>query len=190
MRKVNNYIKLFEEFEKEYLNVNFWNWFGDSKIVDDKGDPLIVYHGTTKDFSEFSDEMKGVRTKHKKEDVGYHFTNDPSYADAYADTSTMANYLTYVEMFPDEEEKVKHNIRNSNIIPVYLRIEKPFYIPHAKIDEHVINQALSENCDGIIGSMGDWIKEYVVFEPNQIKSAYGNNGDFGNSKKSIIEKKS
>ncbi|MBR5153212.1 MAG: hypothetical protein IKW57_00220 [Alphaproteobacteria bacterium] len=25
---------------------NFWNWFGDSKVVDDNGRPLVVYHGT------------------------------------------------------------------------------------------------------------------------------------------------
>lgn len=25
---------------------NFWNWFGESKVVDDQGRPLVVYHGT------------------------------------------------------------------------------------------------------------------------------------------------
>lgn len=30
---------------------NFWNWFGDSKVVDAQGRPLVVYHGTDKKFS-------------------------------------------------------------------------------------------------------------------------------------------
>jgi len=30
---------------------NFWRWFGDSKVVDEKGRPLVVYHGTDKAFS-------------------------------------------------------------------------------------------------------------------------------------------
>src|SRR5690606_37143860 len=25
---------------------NFWRWFGDSKVVDEQGRPLVVYHGT------------------------------------------------------------------------------------------------------------------------------------------------
>jgi len=32
---------------------NFYEWFGDSKVVDEQGRPLVVYHGTTRDFDEF-----------------------------------------------------------------------------------------------------------------------------------------
>ena len=35
---------------------NFWKWFGDSKVVDEQGRPLIVYHGTNQDFDEFHDK--------------------------------------------------------------------------------------------------------------------------------------
>lgn len=31
--------------------INFWKWFGDSKIVDKQKRPLVVYHGTAKKFS-------------------------------------------------------------------------------------------------------------------------------------------
>ena len=27
------------------LNQNFWKWFGNSKVVDKQGNPLVVYHG-------------------------------------------------------------------------------------------------------------------------------------------------
>lgn len=177
------HIKLFEQ----YLNDNFWEWFGDSKIVDSDGNPLRVYHGTEADFDNFSDELRGSRTKHDKEDVGYHFTDDASYSDAYASTSTMNLYMTYVEMFPEESDKVKHNIRNSNIMPVYLKIENPYYIPDAKIDRNVIQKAKNLGHDGIIGKLGDKTKEFVVFEPNQIKSATGNNGDYDQNTSNINE---
>lgn len=173
----------------KYNSLMFKKWFGDSKVVDSNGNPLKVYHGTTKDFSKFSDETKGSRTNHNKEDVGYHFTNDPSYADVYASTSTMKGYMTYVEMFPNEADDVKHNIRTSNIMPVYLRIEKPYYIPNAKIDKSVIDEALENGCDGIIGKLGDTTKEYVVFSPNQIKSAVGNKGNYNIDSDDINESK-
>ena len=176
-------IKLFEQ----YLNDNFTDWFGDSKVVDESNNPLKVFHGTMNDIESFSDEMRGTRTKHKKSDVGYHFTNDPSYADAYASTSTMKSYFVYIDMFPDEEEKVRHLIKNSTIIPVYLRIENPYHIPNAKIDETLINRAKELGHDGIIGKLGKTTREYVVFEPNQIKSATGNNGDFDNNTNNINE---
>lgn len=33
----------------------FKEWFGDSKVVDENGKPLVVYHGTLNDFNEFAD---------------------------------------------------------------------------------------------------------------------------------------
>ena len=50
--------------ERQWLQVrtsNFKNWFGDwendpanaSKVVDENGEPLVVYHSTTKDFNTF-----------------------------------------------------------------------------------------------------------------------------------------
>lgn len=32
---------------------NFWNWFGDSKVVDSQGRPLVVYHQTSETFNTF-----------------------------------------------------------------------------------------------------------------------------------------
>ncbi|WP_288077353.1 hypothetical protein [Pseudomonas sp.] len=55
----------------------FKRWFGDSKVVDDKGKPLVVYHGTPNDFSEFL--------------PGAYFTEHPQEAGAYTGASaTMA----------------------------------------------------------------------------------------------------
>ena len=37
---------------KEALE-NFYKWFGDSKVVDEQGRPLVVYHGTNAEFDTF-----------------------------------------------------------------------------------------------------------------------------------------
>ena len=41
-----------QEVEKN-LNNNFWKWFGNSKVVDDNGNPQIFYHGTNASFNKF-----------------------------------------------------------------------------------------------------------------------------------------
>ena len=45
--------------EGEYISkdidsiINFYNWFGNSKVIDSEGRPLVVYHQTNNDFNEF-----------------------------------------------------------------------------------------------------------------------------------------
>ena len=43
----------------EYLNGNFWKWFGNSKVVDEQGNPIIMYHGTDVIFNEFNPSKRG-----------------------------------------------------------------------------------------------------------------------------------
>lgn len=50
----------------------FKAWFGDSKVVDDDGEPLVVYHGTKKSFDEFK-PRPGM-------DEMYFFSVDPLFA--------------------------------------------------------------------------------------------------------------
>lgn len=38
----------------EESSKNFKNWFGDSKVLDEAGNPLVVYHGTNSDFDQFN----------------------------------------------------------------------------------------------------------------------------------------
>ena len=41
--------------DKNNLNDNFWKWFGNSKLIDNDGIPIIYYHGTksSKIFDKF-----------------------------------------------------------------------------------------------------------------------------------------
>lgn len=38
----------------------FKRWFGDSKVVDENGDPLVMYHGTTADFDVFDTTRRAI----------------------------------------------------------------------------------------------------------------------------------
>jgi hypothetical protein len=68
--------------------VNFWQWFGKSKAVDEQGRPLVVYHGTTAAFDRF-DRTKTGKGSSK---VGFWFTDDRDFAGIYGG-KVMACYL-------------------------------------------------------------------------------------------------
>ena len=50
----------------------FKKWFGDSHVVDDSNDPLIVYHGTVKNFTKFDKSLQAVDAYVGK---GFYFTD-------------------------------------------------------------------------------------------------------------------
>lgn len=79
--------------EEQWLWVrtpNFKKWFGDwendpenaSKVVDENGEPLVVYHGSTAMFNEFRSEYIG-RSTGTADGRGFYFTTDKSYAKAF-----------------------------------------------------------------------------------------------------------
>jgi len=62
----------------------FGNWENDpanaSKVVDDNGEPLVVYHGTRTNFTEFkmNDDLNGIGSYY-----GFYFTDNLVYAKEY-----------------------------------------------------------------------------------------------------------
>lgn len=77
----------------------FRKWFGDSKVVDDEGKPLVVYHGTEGDFDAFSTGGGRLETR----DTGSFFSSDPNTAYSYAGNK-------------------------GKMYPVYLSIKKPLVV--------------------------------------------------------------
>lgn len=150
----------------------FKRWFGDSKVVDKNGKPLVVYHGTSRDFSEF--KKRGVKPNFTspQKNIGFFFTDDPQYAGQYAGRGF------------DKEDAL--------VMPVYLSIKNPKYEPISLIDEIedkwgqqkakiYVEKLRLQGYDGIIfegnTKIGS-IREIVVFNPTQIKSATGNIGTY------------
>ncbi len=136
----------------------FKRWFGDSKVVDADGKPLVVYHGTPNDFAEFDKNLA-------RED-GFYFTADPEHAEQYAGANgvTMPIYLA-----------LQNPMRvHGSQLPS--RASK-------KTMNRMIEDAKAAGHDGvIIEAFKDhiWGKSntFIAFRPEQIKSATGNNGDF------------
>ena len=75
---------------KTYLKP-FFNWFGNwtdsdatnvSKVVDENGEPLVVYHGTTNKFNEFDMDFRGA-TDPGDWGLGFYFTPKRDYSTMY-----------------------------------------------------------------------------------------------------------
>ena len=83
--------------ERQYAQVRtkaFKEWFGDwendpanaSKVVDENGEPLVVYHGTTQDFTTFSKDKLGSFTHAASAKLAFFATSNENLAkDIYAE---------------------------------------------------------------------------------------------------------
>lgn len=146
---------------------NFWNWFGDSKVVDEDGRPLVVYHGTNEEFDEFDIRYFG-RHDNGWLGVGFYTTNDEEMAESYG----------------------------SIVMPLYTKLENPYILTASDASynpDHLrnklgvrtgmeINEYLRNNgYDGVLLSYtDDWgfaFREAMALERNQIKSTQ-NRGTF------------
>ena len=73
----------------------FKSWFGDSKVVDEKGRPLVVYHTTNQDFTVFDSEKLGTNTGAMSSKWGFAFTPDKIYSEGYhKDGNVVATYVS------------------------------------------------------------------------------------------------
>jgi hypothetical protein len=140
----------------------FRRWFGDSKVVDADGKPLVVYHGTGNDFSTFMPSDGG------EYGAGIYLTPDARGASDYA--------------------KYRGRIA-PNVMPVYVRITNPAGPGEAanigswKGEESIRPELIRRGYDGIVDKFSGQI---VAFHPEQIKSAIGNRGAFDPNDPSIV----
>ena len=115
------------------LNDNFRWWFRDSKVVDDNGQPLVCYHGSTVDIEEFDIGYSGQNTGNNQEEVFY-FTSDRHTAITYSQEATVRenewrfyDEETGFDNWDDYAEHLRNEVfDNPHINPCYLRIENPY----------------------------------------------------------------
>lgn len=172
----------------------FKSWFGDSKVVDEQGKPLVVYHGTHDDFDEFARPGEfGDAGRHVSSSLGIFFAAKPETAEAF--------------LYNDFRGGVQDG---GHIKPVYLSIQKPFEMPWSQFRkrfaprgsgswepgdvewdrasgriEGLLDSLARDGYDGIrikghknAGDIEGVADTWVAFEPEQIKSAIGNSGSF------------
>ena len=140
----------------------FKRWFGDSKVVDAQGKPLVVYHGTRPggDINVF--ESRGPTD-------GVYFTPDTKYAQSFTEN-----------VFEDTTER-------GAIYPVYLNIQNPYIVRTEfgteKADDFLYRglnriELKKQGFDGAMLYLDGELDQVIAFEPTQIKSAIGNTGAF------------
>lgn len=190
----------------------FHEWFGDSKVVDKEGRPLTLYHGTKKSFNNFEVGVEGkgstIFGSYPTKRAGIFFSEDPKEASEFA---TQGGKREGANVMP-----VRLNIRNPADLRRGFQHDNKLYenLIKAGVDErYMINsypdtiwEAFDEEQGGAdfvramkeAGYDGARISErnpdtgktfdvWVAFDPTQIKSAIGNNGDFNPSDPNILK---
>lgn len=130
---------------------NFWAWFGDSKVVDDKGRPLVVYHGTSSEFDTFDIDQSGKNTGTAIYGKGFYFTTNKDVATKWG-------------------QKRGEPI----VMSAYVKLENPNMVEELSYPK----DSQEKGFDGVIAKVwGEKDLEIVAFESNQIKSTE-NKGTF------------
>lgn len=122
-------------------------------LLNSNGKPLMVYHGTDKVFSKFN--ISKYSNKYSNNAMGIFFTSNPKMASLYSGQK-----------------------KNSSIIPCYLIMKNPYYMPHYEYQLYQNYKSISETkqlivnlsnkgFDGIISD-----DNYIVFNEEQIINAY------------------
>jgi hypothetical protein len=165
----------------------FKKWFGDSKVVDADGNPMVVYHATTKDFFAFDPKKLSKNTKHPTAKLGFFAAVNPESTDDFITVPYGIGKGTYEA--------------GANVIPLYASIKNPVTIPSGqfvlqsmalqnmkkKDSDKFINDFIQslrdEGHDGILitadktgrglaGGKEFSSDNWVALDPNQFKSAF------------------
>ena len=174
--------------EDQWLAVRteaFKNWFGDwehdpenaSKVVDENGEPRVVYHGTYGDFTVFDKAKIGSATDYGIWGRGFYFTNMEN--TPYGNKK-LALFLNFRNPFIFNDYKSAEEIGDYlNIWDGNFHEDDRFGIfrPYARGAAQIAGSAQERGHDGLIAVLGKWT-EYIAFEPNQIKSSTDNRGTF------------
>ena len=193
----------------------FKNWFGDwentpenaSKAIDENGEPIVVYHGSSQWFTSFKNEPE-----HHSDapDKSIFMSNDRELSNSYiswygeSDGSLppMAHDVYLNENDPRHKQYSWGVYREGGIYPLFANIKHPLTIDFKgklwidagdgrDINEIVKDAQLSGGYDGVIArnikdvgitdldiSELPVSNDYVAFNSNQVKSAISNIGDF------------
>jgi len=204
---------------------DFWNWFGNwteedksnvSKVVDENGEPLVVWHGGAKNITTFklpnpNSGLIDFTTLHNIEwayDEGYNITEEQR--NKYNTEGYIENATKPVGVYFAKDQVVSRsyfgarNEEDTGLYAVYLNIKNPNTSNKQgkqMIDDSGtvkdLQNAIDNGNDGVIikdirdygpndeermnlntGEFAvDATTDYIVFNPNQIKSAVANKQD-------------
>lgn len=173
---------------------NFWRWFGDSKVVDADGRPLVVYHGTNAEFSVFKPNSKSINSTTfgyiDTERTGIFLSDNSEFSNQYGERvmplfasiknpaeisrDLILDFADSIDPFgPDRNLYVL--AKNSNRWALFDNdIGRRFvqFLNEKGYDGAVFAEDISTGDADVEGNT------YVAFNPTQIKSAISNTGAF------------
>lgn len=141
------------------------NFFGDwqndpenaSKVVDENGEPMVVFHGTNGEFTTFDPKMIGINAN--AEGAGFYFTDDKAVAEGYMNT----------------------NKDNPSLYEVFLNVRNPIYYGDKmfkkgdvrKIIKQVIKNEIDFDPEGVKdykdSFMSNFVNTYSIKEDRAIE---------------------
>lgn len=152
--------------EQQWLQVRtpeFKKWFGDwendaanaSQVLDENGEPKVVYHGTATEFNEF-------KQGHGLLGDGIYLTDSFDTADVYANIRG----------------------ENGFVLPLFVNIRNAFKTTGNVSRDEVVEATTSGKYQGIVHQFENQ-EYIVALEPNQVKMAEGNKGTFNSESSDI-----
>lgn len=196
--------------ERQYAQVRtkaFKDWFGDwennpenaSKVVDENGEPLVVYHGGAKGITKFKTSTE------EESNTGYGYYTNLNTGEKIPLDSNRTMFFSSNPHVGHRDYKAirqeadrKRLIEKSGFYSVFLNIKNPLihdyegthqgqgYKESPKyqfgyVAARQVNKAIKEGNDGVVyqNLYDPYLADnYGVFNPNQIKSATDNVGTF------------
>ena len=199
-----------------------------SKVVDENGEPMVVYHGSNNEFTKFDTARIGSSTG-TSDGRGFYFTTDKDYANSFGKDGNVLSVFLNIDNPLSLKEKT---ITKRQLFDIIKRIDEKevaadgehwlisnyanYYdvgidgaireaaeseYPYSDNDVELVNSLISAsgNFKDVVSSVYEVTgksseivpKEngtvhYVVTNPNQIKSATGNNGNFSTTEDDIL----
>lgn len=202
----------------------FKEWFGDwendpdnaSKVVNPKtGEPLVVYHGTSSEFTVFEHGNQGFDPI---ESDGYFFTDNYEAAETYIENGgvVMEAFLNARNPFSLNDKNdvglINDAIEEGELADEAYGVSPPIFNVSSNAWDDIVQEAESysksmrELPNYMLNSVLNWVHEdgrdavlmrdasrdvseyqaFAVFKPNQIKSATDNSGAFSADNDSIL----
>lgn len=199
-----------------------------SKVVDENGEPMVVYHGSNNEFTKFDTARIGSSTG-TSDGRGFYFTTDKDYANSFGKDGNVLSVFLNIDNPLSLKEKT---ITKRQLFDIIKRIDEKevaadgehwlisnyanYYdvgidgaireaaeseYPYSDNDVELVNSLISAsgNFKDVVSSVYEVTgksseivpKEngtvhYVVTNPNQIKSATSNNGNFSTTEDDIL----
>lgn len=135
---------------------NFKKWFGKSVVVDENGEPKVMFHGSWNAFREFRvEQIKLSKTAMTLwSGPGFYFSDNRKSAEIYAGG------------------------KNNSIYEVFLRIEKPLIVDETGSSESPITKAQAEKIF-LDGDNTQWLDSGIASELAQMDAEAGTKGKGG-----------